>query len=242
MRIGNITIAATLTIALAFIACEDKESKEAAKAAIAKAETEKAEAEKAAAEAANTFTDSRDGKEYKIVKIGEQKWMAENLKYAATGTICYNSKTENCDKYGRLYEWKTVKEACPSGWHLPSGADWDILIEFIHKDKNLGKILDPSSPTSPSTKSKQAAKYLKAASSWINNSNGTDNYGFNALQSGSALGVGDFRGGEGIFSVWSSTESGKSRAYAFSMDAYGNRVNWYSNDKTTFSGIRCVKD
>jgi len=108
-----------------------------------------------------TFTDSRDGKKYKTTKIGKQTWLAENLNYNANGSKCYEDKSANCDKYGRLYSWQAAKTACPSGWHLPSYDEWSVLSSYAGK-----------------------ASKLKAKSGWAESGSGTDDFSFAALPGG----------------------------------------------------------
>ncbi|OQY03255.1 MAG: hypothetical protein B6I20_05410 [Bacteroidetes bacterium 4572_117] len=67
-----------------------------------------------------SVVDTRDGKTYKTIQIGQQIWMAENLDYNIEKSYCFAKKTENCEKYGRLYRWEAASKACPEGWHLPS--------------------------------------------------------------------------------------------------------------------------
>ena len=56
------------------------------------------------------------------VQIGSQIWAKKNLNCDVEGSKCYENKPENCEKYGRLYNWETFKTVCPAGWHLPSRA------------------------------------------------------------------------------------------------------------------------
>jgi uncharacterized protein (TIGR02145 family) len=73
------------------------------------------------------MTDSRDGKKYKTVKIGEQTWMAENLNYEVKKSEC-----QRC-RYGRLYTWNDAQHICPDGWHLPDYGEWKKLLDYSSK-------------------------------------------------------------------------------------------------------------
>jgi uncharacterized protein (TIGR02145 family) len=121
-----------------------------------------------------TITDARDGKTYRTVKIGYQTWMAENLNYETqSGSWCYDNDTSYCNGYGRLYDWETAAEACPSGWHLSSDYEWDVLtdkLSVLYLSQYIGY-------------------GLKAKDGWFFDGtrccgNGSDIYGFSALPGG----------------------------------------------------------
>jgi uncharacterized protein (TIGR02145 family) len=167
--------------------------------------------------------DARDGKKYKIVMIGTQLWMAENLNYNANGSKCYNNSESNCQKYGRLYNLATAKNVCPVGWHLPSDAEWTKLTDFV----------DGSS----------AGTKLKATSGWDNNGNGMDTFGFSALPGGFGNSDGSF-GLIGYYGGywWSSTERNASNAWLRYMDYYSTYVYRDYSGKSNLYSVRCLQD
>lgn len=111
-----------------------------------------------------------DGNNYHEVKIGTQTWMKENLKTTryADGTIIndtyvYNNDEANCSTYGRLYSWSATMRnttiemtqgACPTGWHVPSDAEWSTLTTYLGGEAVAGgkmKEIGTMHWTSPNT-------------------------------------------------------------------------------------------
>jgi len=142
--------------------------------------------------------------------------MAENLNYNASGSKCYDNNESNCKKYGRLYNWSTANSACPSGWHLPSNAEWGTLVDFAGGEKLAGNI-------------------LKATSGWSNNGNGVDAAGFAALP-------GDGVGDSGNW--WSANEykANSNEAVLRCMDNYNDGVCTGRSSKNKLYSVRCLQD
>ena len=195
-----------------------------------------------------------DGNTYKSVIIGAQEWMAENLrttKYSDGTTIpnvtgdtewnndtigawChYNNDDKYEDVYGKLYNWHAVEtgKLCPVGWHVPTDAEWGVLINYLTANGHRGK----------------EGTALKATSGWDNkddgtSGNGTDDYGWNGLPGGYRYNDGFFNyiGSNGYW--WSSSQKYTYSAWFRNMyynDDFVSRGNDYK--RYGFS-VRCLRD
>jgi len=202
------------------------------------AEAEKKEAkedEQRLDKLSSDFTDSRDGQKYRTVKVGKQFWMAQNLNYQTEkGSWCNENNADNCNKYGRLYDWNTAKTACPKGWHLPSNNEWKELVTAVG--------------------SSGAGKKLKSKNGWDDwegkKRNGTDNYGFSALPGGFRSPDGSFVSGGDMGEWWTATD-GSDGIYVRGMANFFNEdetddvseinINGVPNGKNFGYSVRCVE-
>jgi len=176
-----------------------------------------------------SFTDSRDGAQYKTITIGSQTWMAENLNYdAGSGSWAYDNNSSNSAIYGRLYSWPTARKAIPQGWHLPSDVEWQTLVEYL------------GGPTVAGGKMKEAdTTHWKSP-----NTGATNRSGFSALPAGYYYDGNYYSMGDSA-SFWSATASGSEdyyiwHRYLFHSISAVYRYR-YSYEKYGFS-VRCVRD
>jgi uncharacterized protein (TIGR02145 family) len=200
-----------------------------------------------------------DGNGYTSVVIGDQEWMAQNLKttkhndgsdipyvtynatWAGLSTPAYcwynNDQTTYGNTYGALYNWYAVNTGnlCPTGWHLPTDSE----------SYTMENDIDPtiSDPNATGWRGTNGGTKLKATSGWNSGGNGTDSYGFSALPGGHRYdhdGTFDSMGRYGGW--WSSTEVGATDAWSryLGYDNEGVYRNYY--DKRSGIYVRCVKD
>jgi len=195
-----------------------------------------------------TVTDI-DGNVYNTVTIGTQTWMVENLKVTKfndgtdipnvtddntwnnliTPAYCWYDNDEALYKnaYGALYNWYTVNTStlCPSGWHVPTKAEWETLISYLG-----GPFL--------------ACNPLKEAGSshWLGTNYGTNSTGFTALPGGYRSHQWGFESVGSNAHWWTSTEFDNDDAWAKSMDAnLSDVIDGIYNKEDGFS-VRCLKD
>lgn len=203
----------------------------------------------------NGFIDSRDGKFYRTIQIGEQVWLAENLAYlsqvspsgegSATekyyyvydyeGTNLSEAKqTAHYTTYGVLYNWEAAKTACPSGWHLPTDDDWKVLERYLGMSES-------DANASEWRESGNVGKKLKSTSGWYSNGNGDNSNGFNAIPGGGGNDEG-FNGLGNYAYFWSSSENGTSYAWTRALEYNDDGVDRYYNSRRFGYSVRCQKN
>jgi uncharacterized protein (TIGR02145 family) len=201
--------------------------------------------------AGQAFVNDADGNTYNVIKIGDQVWMAENLKTTryndgiaipyvtdaaawinlTTPAYCwYNNDLGNKPVYGALYTWYTVKtgKLCPSGWHVPTDAEWTIL------ENHLG------GSTVAGGKMKETG-----TEHWINpNTDATNESGFTARPGGWRDG---FHAGSGYLGYvgiwWSSLENTPDAPWFRKIyNNYGIIERPSPGDPSFGLSVRCVKN
>lgn len=163
-----------------------------------------------------TFTDSRDGKTYKVKDINGVLWFVQNLNHATEeGSVCYDRDEENCNVYGRLYTQEVAKTVCPEGSRLATDADWKALEELAGG-------------------SNEAAVKLR--------SNGSDDFAFSAMFGGYANKNGTATTmGEGAY-FWTELADDGTRGMAKSMFSTDTEVSTISVDSGFHLAVRCIKE
>ena len=191
-----------------------------------------------------------DGNNYKTVKIGNQWWIAENLnvdhyrngdpvtqvqdpeKWAnlTTGAWCYyDNDPANGNKYGKLYNWYAVNDSrniAPKGWHVPSNAEWQTLLDYLGGSSVAGGKLKET-----------------GTSHWnSHNTDATNESGFAALPGGYRSSGGGYYFIRSHAYFCSSTEYDSDHAWYRALDYnYSAVYCHYFNKRNGFS-VRCVMD
>ena len=178
---------------------------------------------------------NHEGYNYSTVQIGGQCWFAENCRYLPSvsetsyvsdidpyyyvydyeGTdVAVAMATSNYDTYGVLYNWSAFMEPglCPSGWHMPSDEEWQVL------EMELG--MTEAEADIVSWRGDPVGTYLKSTTGWYID-NGTNSSGFTAMPGGNSS-PGGFWNHEVYGDWWSTTENG---SYS-----WGRRMHYYNGD------------
>jgi uncharacterized protein (TIGR02145 family) len=203
---------------------------------------------------AQTVTDI-DGNVYHTVTIGTQVWMVENLKttkyndgasiplitdsamwvnLTTQGYCWYNNEPDTYkNTYGALYNWSVVNtgKLGPTGWHVPTSAEWDALATYLGGDYVAGG------------KMKSTGTIETGTGLWYSpNTNATNESGFTAVPAGGRKHNGTFSFiGYGGF-LWSSSEGNEDNAWYRGLYSIYNPLFTYYSSKSTGFSVRCVRD
>jgi uncharacterized protein (TIGR02145 family) len=212
-------------------------------------------------EGTGTVTDV-DGNIYLTVIIGDQWWMAENLKVTHyrngnvipcvsdsanwsnlknSGAYCnYHNNSKLATTYGRLYNWYAAngsRDIAPQGWHVATDADWKELEMYL----GMGQF---DADTSGWRGTREGGKLKEAGTEhWRSpNKGATNEYGFSALPSGVRVVDGSYNGiGFSVF-FWSSTELDRNHVFIRSLQEDESTIYRYEGLKYHGFSIRCVKN
>ncbi len=198
------------------------------------------------------FVDQRDGSSYLIIPIGDQCWMANNLRYlpmvspSAFGhyqqehyyvygyhgnSVDEAKNTNHYFNYGVLYNWPAASTACPEGWHLPSDDEWTTLTDYLGGEAVAGRMLKSTRIISD--------PHPRWSTPFIDATNET---GFSALPGGYRNDIGSFYFLGFYASWWTSTEGSDKAAHNRYMLHYGKQIFPTFLNKSYGFNVRCIKD
>lgn len=199
----------------------------------------------------STMLSDKDGNVYSTVQIGNQLWMAENLKttkYSNGSSIVYpgndatmwyssssgayawyDNDEANKDVYGALYNWHAVNNSndiCPTGWRVSTDEDWTTLTDFLGGESVAG------------SKLKQTGTAVWNAP----NTDATNESGFNAVPGGMRDEMGVYSQLKWTGFYWTSTQYNLGNGWARSVgNNNGSVLRFYDNKSIGYS-VRCIKE
>ncbi|BDX39105.1 hypothetical protein CYCD_24600 [Tenuifilaceae bacterium CYCD] len=179
----------------------------------------------------STFADTRDGKVYECITVNGKTWFAENFSYqppvAKSSAFNKNMSEPDIIDYSdgdihfKLYKWNIISTIIPDGWHLPSEAEYDELIQ------SLGGY-------------NVAGNKLKAKGVWEGLGKETDEIGFSALPG--SIDESGLNQGFLYTHFWTSTSVDDNNAKALTIWYGGPEINITSNSKEKYYCVRFVKN
>ena len=195
----------------------------------------------------NNIVKDQDGNNYKTVKIGNQTWMAENLKttkyndgtaiplvtdstvwvaMSSPAYCLYNNDKNYKNIYGALYNGYTINtgKLCPTGWHVATDAEWSTLVSYLGGENVAGGKLKENGTDHWNTP----------------NLGATNESGFAALPGGSRYTNGLFFTIKNIGYWWSPTETKSLNGWYRSMNNKTSNVSRNFIDSTNGFSVRCV--
>lgn len=196
-----------------------------------------------------------DGNTYGVVTIGNQIWLSSNLKSthyyngsAIDGVYNYDNSATIAGEYGKLYTWAAtmngaaqndnvpsgVQGVCPTGFHLPSISEWQILYDYVHDHYGVGGGL--------------IGRKLKESGTthWVTD-NGNNETGFTSVGAGHMFILGGrpgFKELKEATAFWSTTENSNNTESAKYFKFYDSGVVSTNGTAAKTSGypVRCIKD
>lgn len=207
--------------------------------------------------------DERDQKTYKTIKLGEDTWMAENLRFWVEKdsphyvgvSHFYRGNNQNYQLYGRLYPWEVAMKVCPEGWHLPSPDEWIALINSFGDIFNEEHRIPTKKQSSKAEVKRRKALYKDIYAALITGGSSGFNVGYGGFRDPHKFQGVSIRTASGYYSglgtvarFWTNDdkiEKGmfkKLKAKAFQFSKMGKSFFYLPYRKSIGSSVRCVKN